>query len=121
MLEKFAPAFLAGVPVVVKPAEQTGHVTARVFADMVESGPAATGLDLAGGAPRTDGLLDHLTGQDVVAFTGSAATAAKLRQHPTVVAECGPVHRRGRLAQLRPSSDRTRSPANRSSTCSSAS
>ena len=38
MLEKFAPAFLAGIPVVVKPAEQTGYLTEKVFADMVESG-----------------------------------------------------------------------------------
>jgi len=85
MLEKFAPAFLAGVPVVVKPAEQTGHLTARVFADMVASQllpPGAISLVCA----ATDGLLENLTGQDTVAFTGSAETARALRQHPTVVA-----------------------------------
>jgi oxepin-CoA hydrolase/3-oxo-5,6-dehydrosuberyl-CoA semialdehyde dehydrogenase len=86
MLEKFAPAFLAGIPVVVKPAEQTGYLTARVFADMVDSGLLPPGsVSLVCGAP--DGLLDHLTGQDVLAFTGSAATARQLRQHPVVVRE----------------------------------
>jgi oxepin-CoA hydrolase/3-oxo-5,6-dehydrosuberyl-CoA semialdehyde dehydrogenase len=32
-------------------------------------------------------LFDHLTGQDIVSFTGSASTALKLRTHPTVVRE----------------------------------
>jgi oxepin-CoA hydrolase/3-oxo-5,6-dehydrosuberyl-CoA semialdehyde dehydrogenase len=83
MLEKFAPAFLAGVPVVVKPAEQTSYLTEKVFADMVESGLLPPGaISLVCAAP--DGLLEHLTGQDVVSFTGSAATARQLRQHPVV-------------------------------------
>lgn len=84
MLEKFAPAFLAGIPVVVKPAEQTGYLTEKVFADMVESGllpPGSISLACAG----TDGLLDNLTSQDVLAFTGSASTAEQLRKHPVVV------------------------------------
>jgi len=86
MLEKFAPAFLAGIPVVVKPAEQTGYLTAKVFADMVESALLPPGaISLVCGA--TEGLLDHLTGQDVVSFTGSAATARQLRQHPVVIRE----------------------------------
>jgi oxepin-CoA hydrolase/3-oxo-5,6-dehydrosuberyl-CoA semialdehyde dehydrogenase len=86
MLEKFAPAFLAGIPVVVKPAEQTAYLTAKVFADMVESGLLPPGsISLVCAAP--DGLLDHLTGQDVVSFTGSAATAQQLRQHPVVIRE----------------------------------
>ncbi len=85
MLEKFAPAFLAGLPVVVKPAEQTGQLTEKVFADMVESRLLPPGaISLVCAAP--DGLLDHLTGQDVVAFTGSAATAQSLRSNPNVVA-----------------------------------
>jgi oxepin-CoA hydrolase/3-oxo-5,6-dehydrosuberyl-CoA semialdehyde dehydrogenase len=86
MLEKFAPAFLAGVPVVVKPAEQTGYLTEKVFADMVESGllpPGSISLVCA----ATDGLLDNLTSQDVVAFTGSASTAEQLRKHPVVVSQ----------------------------------
>ncbi len=86
MLEKFAPAFLAGIPVVVKPAAQTAYLTERVFADMVGSQllpPGAISLICA----TPDGLLDHLTGQDAVAFTGSATTARQLRQHPVVIRE----------------------------------
>ena len=86
MLEKFAPAFLAGIPVVVKPAEQTAYLTAKVFADMVDSGLLPPGaISLICAAP--EGLLDHLTGQDVVSFTGSAETARQLRQHPVVIRE----------------------------------
>ena len=49
----------------------------------------------------TGDLLDQLDGQDVVTFTGSADTAAKLRVHPQRRAAIDPVQRRGRLAELR--------------------
>jgi oxepin-CoA hydrolase/3-oxo-5,6-dehydrosuberyl-CoA semialdehyde dehydrogenase len=84
MLEKLAPAFLAGVPSVVKPAPQTAYVTALCVRQIVESGLLPEGsLQLLLG--DTDGLLDGLTGQDLLSFTGSAATAATLRSHPAVV------------------------------------
>jgi oxepin-CoA hydrolase/3-oxo-5,6-dehydrosuberyl-CoA semialdehyde dehydrogenase len=85
MLEKLAPAFLAGVPAIVKPATQTSYLTERVFGRIIESGilpPGAVQL-LCG---STGDLFDHLTCQDVVSFTGSASTAHKLRQHPAVIA-----------------------------------
>ena len=84
-LEKLAPAFLAGVPTVVKPASQTAYLTAAVFRAIVESGllPEGSVQLLAGSAA---GLLDGLAGQDLVFFTGSAATARKLRSSPAVVA-----------------------------------
>jgi oxepin-CoA hydrolase/3-oxo-5,6-dehydrosuberyl-CoA semialdehyde dehydrogenase len=83
-LEKFAPAFLAGVPSLVKPASQTAYLTARVVELIVESGllPEGTVQFVAGSAGD---LLDHLNEQDLVSFTGSASTAAKLRTHPTIV------------------------------------
>jgi oxepin-CoA hydrolase/3-oxo-5,6-dehydrosuberyl-CoA semialdehyde dehydrogenase len=84
MLEKLAPAFLAGMPSVCKPAPQTAYVTEACVRLMVESGLLPDGaLQLLIGG--TDGLLDGLTSQDVLAFTGSAATAATLRAHPVVV------------------------------------
>jgi oxepin-CoA hydrolase/3-oxo-5,6-dehydrosuberyl-CoA semialdehyde dehydrogenase len=84
-LEKFAPAFLAGVPSLVKPAGQTAYLTARLVELIIESGLLPEGsLQLVCGDARA--LLDHLTEQDLVAFTGSAATAARLRSHPVVVA-----------------------------------
>ncbi|SCX60955.1 oxepin-CoA hydrolase / 3-oxo-5,6-dehydrosuberyl-CoA semialdehyde dehydrogenase [Klenkia marina] len=83
MLEKLAPAFLAGMPTIVKPASQTAYLTEAVFRAIVETGllPEGSVQLLAGSA---SGLLDHLDGQDLVGFTGSASTAALLRSHPAV-------------------------------------
>ncbi|GMA20092.1 phenylacetic acid degradation bifunctional protein PaaZ [Arsenicicoccus piscis] len=84
MLEKFAPAFVAGVPTLVKPAPQTGYVAAECVRLMTESGLLPTGsIQLVSG--HGHGLLDHLDYRDLVAFTGSARTANTLRQHPNVV------------------------------------
>lgn len=84
MLEKLAPAFLAGVPSIVKPAHQTAYLTEAVFRVIVESGLLPEGsVQLLCASPRA--LLDHLDSQDTVLFTGSASTAAKLRSHPNVV------------------------------------
>ena len=84
MLEKLAPAFLAGVPSVVKPASPTAHLTEQVVRSIVESGLLPEGsLQLLVGEPG--GLVDELGGQDLLGFTGSAATARRLRAHPAVV------------------------------------
>ncbi|MGN6608119.1 MAG: phenylacetic acid degradation bifunctional protein PaaZ [Jatrophihabitans sp.] len=84
-LEKLAPALIAGVPSLVKPATPTAYLTARVVELIVESGLLPDGaLQLLCGSAGD--LLDHLTEQDSVAFTGSAATAQRLRSHPNVVA-----------------------------------
>ncbi|AZG46023.1 phenylacetic acid degradation bifunctional protein PaaZ [Gordonia insulae] len=83
-LEKLAPAFIAGVPSIVKPASQTAYLTELVFRRIIESGILPEGsVQLLCGSARD--LLDHLDGQDSVAFTGSADTAATLRAHPQVV------------------------------------
>jgi oxepin-CoA hydrolase/3-oxo-5,6-dehydrosuberyl-CoA semialdehyde dehydrogenase len=84
-LEKFAPAFLAGMPSLIKPASPTAFLTERLVSLIIESGllPEGTLQLVCGGAGD---LLDHLTEQDLVAFTGSASTAQRLRTHPAVVA-----------------------------------
>ena len=86
MLEKLAPTLLAGVPAIVKPATATSYVTEAAFRVMIESGvlPKGTIQLIVGGVGD---LFDHLTGQDVVSFTGSASTALKLRSHPAVQRE----------------------------------
>jgi len=86
MLEKLAPTLLAGVPAIVKPASATAYLTEAAFRVMIESGVLPTGAVqlIVGGVGD---LFDHLTGQDVVSFTGSASTALKLRTHPTVMRE----------------------------------
>ena len=86
MLEKLAPTLLAGVPAIVKPASATSYLTEAAFRVMIESGVLPSGAVqlIVGGVGD---LFDHLTGQDVVSFTGSASTALKLRTHPTVMRE----------------------------------
>ena len=86
MLEKLAPTILAGVPAIVKPASATSYLTEAAVRIMMEADvlPAGALQLIVGGVGD---LFDHLTGQDVVSFTGSAHTALKLRTHPTVVRE----------------------------------
>jgi oxepin-CoA hydrolase / 3-oxo-5,6-dehydrosuberyl-CoA semialdehyde dehydrogenase len=84
-LEKLAPALIAGVPSLVKPASATGYLTARMIELVVESELLPDGaLQLVSGGAGD--LLDHLTEQDLLSFTGSASTAQRLRSHPNVVA-----------------------------------
>ncbi len=83
-LEKLAPAFLAGMPSLIKPASQTAYLTSRMVELIIESGILPEGtLQFVCGS--VGDLLDHLTEQDLVAFTGSASTAQRLRTHPTVI------------------------------------
>ena len=82
-LEKFAPAFLAGMPTIVKPATPTGYVAEAFVRILVESGLLPAGsLQLVSGSVHD--LFDHLRLGDLVAFTGSASTAEKLRSHANV-------------------------------------
>ena len=84
MLEKLAPAYLAGLPTIVKPASQTAYLTEAVVRRIIESGILPEGsLQLVSGSAGS--LLDELTEQDSVAFTGSAHTAQILRNHPAVL------------------------------------
>lgn len=85
MLEKFAPAFIAGVPTIVKPASPTGYLAEAVVRQILDSGILPAGaLQFVSGSARD--LLDHLDYRDLVAFTGSASTAVALKAHPNVVA-----------------------------------
>ena len=85
MLEKLGPAFLAGMPSLVKPAAQTSYVTEAVVRRIVGVRDRArrARIQLLMGSPA--GLLDELQVQDHVAFTGSAHTAGLLRTHTNVL------------------------------------
>ncbi len=84
-LEKLAPALIAGVPTLVKPASQTAYLTARLVELIISSGLLPEGtLQLVCGSAGD--LLDHLGEQDLLGFTGSASTAQRLRAHPNVAA-----------------------------------
>ncbi|MGH1564428.1 phenylacetic acid degradation bifunctional protein PaaZ [Mumia sp. DW29H23] len=83
LLEKLAPAFLAGLPTIVKPASPTAYVAEALVRQVIASGLLPDGtLQLVSGGAGT--LLDELGAQDSVAFTGSAHTANVLRNHPSV-------------------------------------
>jgi len=84
-MEKFAPAFVAGMPVVTKPAPQTAYLTERLVRLIVEADVLPPGALQMLAAPPAD-LLDHVTEQDIVSVTGSAATVQLLRTHPAIVA-----------------------------------
>ena len=86
MLEKLAPTLLAGMPAIVKPASSTAYLCEAAVRIMIDTGLLPDGaLQLIVGG--VGDLFDHLTGQDVVSFTGSASTALKLKSHPTVLRE----------------------------------
>jgi NAD-dependent aldehyde dehydrogenases len=82
-LEKFAPAFLAGVPSLVKPATPTGYLAEAFVRILVESDrlPAGALQLVSGSVPE---LFEHLRLGDLVAFTGSASTAERLRASESV-------------------------------------
>jgi oxepin-CoA hydrolase / 3-oxo-5,6-dehydrosuberyl-CoA semialdehyde dehydrogenase len=84
MLEKLAPTLLAGMPAIVKPASQTAYLTELMVRRMIETGLLPEGaVQLIAGS--VGDLLDHVEGQDVVTFTGSASTGRKLKSHPAVI------------------------------------
>ncbi len=87
MLEKLAPAFIAGVPSIVKPASPTAYLAEAAARLIIGSGLMPEGsLQLAcASSDELDNLLHSLDGQDSIAFTGSAATARALRAHPCVL------------------------------------
>ncbi len=84
MLEKCAVNWLAGVAAVVKASEVTSFVTETVVRDIEASGILPEGaLQFIGG--RGHGLIDYVENQDIVTFTGSAATGKKLKAHPRLL------------------------------------
>ncbi|UGQ45696.1 phenylacetic acid degradation bifunctional protein PaaZ [Massilia endophytica] len=89
LLEKFAPSFLAALPCIGKPATATSYLTEALIRMINDSGLLPDGaLQLVIGS--TGDLLDRLGGSDVVTFTGSADTAAKLRANRNLIANSVP-------------------------------
>lgn len=86
MLEKIAVNLLAGIPAIVKPATITSYLTEAVVQEIIASGILPEGaLQLICGSAGD--LLDHVTAQDVVTFTGSATTGLQLKSQPRILAE----------------------------------
>lgn len=86
MLEKIAVNLLSGVAAVVKPASITCYLTEAVVKEIIASGILPPGaLQLLCGSAGD--ILDHVTSQDSITFTGSAVTGLKLKAHPVVLNE----------------------------------
>ncbi len=84
LCEKAAPALLSGVPVLVKPASPTAWVTHRMVEDIVKAAILPLGaISIICGSARD--LLGHVREEDIVSFTGSADTAARIRSHVNVL------------------------------------
>lgn len=82
--EKAAPALLSGAPVMVKPASPTAWLAHKMVEDVVKSGILPPGaVSLVCGSARE--LLNHVREEDIISFTGSADTAARIRTHSNVV------------------------------------
>jgi 3,4-dehydroadipyl-CoA semialdehyde dehydrogenase len=83
--EKVACALLAGMPLLAKPASATCLLSHQMVRDVVAAGilPEGALSLLCGGIGD---LLNHTTGDDVIAFTGSSHTASQIRSHPNVLA-----------------------------------
>jgi len=89
MLEKIAVNIMAGVPAVVKPSEFTSYLTELMVREIIASKILPEGaLQLVSGLGR--GIIDHVTNQDVITFTGSAATGKKLKGLPNIIEESVP-------------------------------
>lgn len=89
MLEKIVPSLIAGVPAVVKPATGSAYLTEAMVREIIASELLPEGaLQLICGS--TGDILDHLTEQDVVTFTGSAGTGRMLKAHPNIIARSIP-------------------------------
>ncbi len=84
MLEKIAVNLLAGMPCVVKPATVTSFLTEAVVKEIIASKILPEGsLQLICGSAGD--ILDHVTSQDVVTFTGSASTGLMLKSNPNIL------------------------------------
>lgn len=86
MLEKIAVNLLAGMPAVVKPATVTSFLTEAVVREIIASGILPQGaLQLVCGSAGD--MLQHVTVQDVVTFTGSASTGLMLKSTPSILSQ----------------------------------
>ena len=89
MLEKIAVNLLAGVPAIVKPATVTSYLTELMVKEIIETRILPEGsLQLICGSAR--GILEKVTSQDVVTFTGSASTGKMLKAQANIINESVP-------------------------------
>ncbi|MEM9885549.1 MAG: phenylacetic acid degradation bifunctional protein PaaZ [Bacteroidota bacterium] len=89
MLEKCAVNWMAGVPAVVLPAPSSSYLAEAVARVIIDSGILPEGaLQIINGTIKH--ILDTVESQDVVTFTGSAATGRILKAHPRLIEKAVP-------------------------------
>jgi len=89
--EKAACAILGGMPVVTKPATATALTSYLCTKAIVDAAGLPAGVySFIGGRPGD--MLDHLGPQDLLSFTGSAATGQTLRRTESVIQNSVPVN-----------------------------
>lgn len=89
MLEKCAVNWMAGMPAVVLPAPVTAYLTEAVVREIIASNILPEGaLQLISGTAKN--IFDTVESQDVITFTGSAATGRLLKAHPRIIQEAVP-------------------------------
>ncbi len=85
MLEKLGPTFIAGMPAIIKPSPIGSYLAESMFRAMIDSGIFPEGSIQFLAADKPGDLLDLLTSQDVVSFTGSAKTGLMLKSKPNII------------------------------------
>lgn len=91
LAEKAAVAWLAGMPVVSKPATATSWIAEVLSRALVNADALPDGaFTFIAGHPA--GLVESLETGDVLAFTGSSGVGNHLRTHPRVVSQGIPVN-----------------------------
>jgi oxepin-CoA hydrolase / 3-oxo-5,6-dehydrosuberyl-CoA semialdehyde dehydrogenase len=91
MLEKLSSCWMGGMPAIVKPSEITSYITEAMVRDIHASGIVPEGaLQLVCG--NGHGILEPAGMNDVIAFTGSAATGKKLKSLPNILQNTVPFH-----------------------------
>ena len=84
LCEKAAPTLLSGVPFLIKPATPTAWLAHRMVEDVLKANTLPPGaISIVCGSARD--VLDHVNENDIVSFTGSADTAAKIRGNSNVI------------------------------------
>ncbi len=85
MLEKLGPTLIAGMPAIIKPSPVGSYLAQCMVEEMLEADILPEGALQFIAADVPGDLLDHLNGQDVVAFTGSRETGIQLKSHPNII------------------------------------
>ena len=84
LLEKLASAYIAGMPMIIKPSPIGSFLAEKLIENIIESNLLPKGAIQFIATDIPGNLLSKLNSQDIVAFTGSSETGKKLRMNPII-------------------------------------